>query len=136
MSISIKPSRLSIRRRLILVALAGALTGCATPPEKGVVDDNPSVRIRAIKRAQEQKDLSVVKDLVAQLSDDDPAVRFYAIQGLVRITGKDLGYRYFDPLSQRQQAVDRWKLWLSEKDPANPANPQASQAAGEEVSSW
>jgi hypothetical protein len=113
--------------------LAAAVAGCASPPEKGVVDDNPSVRIRAIKRADERKDFSVVKDLVGQLGDDDPAVRFYAIAGLVRLTGDDHGYRYYDPLNLRQEAVERWKQWLNK---SGGAGPETQPAIDKEVSSW
>jgi hypothetical protein len=129
------PSDGSSRRLPGVCLLAAAMAGCASPPEKGVVDDNPSVRIRAIKRATEDKSIRIVKDLVDQLGDDDPAVRFYAIQGIIRITGEDRGFRYYAPLNQRQQAVERWKQWVRENE-SDDCQTRPTTRPDKEVSSW
>ena len=97
--------------------VAAAATGCSEPTGPRTVRSSElSVRVPAIKRAVEQKDVSAAADLVRQLDDDDDAaVRLYAIQGLQRLTGQDLGYRYYDDKETRKPAVERWNNWLSEQ---------------------
>lgn len=58
--------------------------------------------------------------LVKSLESDDSAERFYAIEGLKRLTGDDLGYIYYADESARRPAVNRWKDWLN--DQRNAAN--------------
>jgi hypothetical protein len=106
-------------RRLASIALtapacAGA-AGCVAPREKLVVSNpDPSVKIPAIKVAIRQNDLGAAEQLVKDLESDDPAVRFYAIEGLRRLTDQDLGYRYYEPEpEQRKPAVERWRGWLA-----------------------
>jgi len=41
-------------------------------------------------------------------------VRFYAINGLRRLTGDDFGYHYYDEKEQRQPAVARWQRWVED----------------------
>ncbi|MHC4618872.1 MAG: HEAT repeat domain-containing protein [Planctomycetota bacterium] len=96
-------------------ALASSiLAGCGDSfrREVGVSDledPNPTVRIMAIKWAGDNKVSSAVPALVDLLEDEDPSVRFYAIEGLERITGKDHGYDYRAGPSQRAAAVKRWR---------------------------
>jgi len=53
--------------------------------------------------------------IVKELSNDDPAVRFYAIQALERISGGETyDYRFYDSPEDQQPAIDRWKQWLAE----------------------
>ena len=111
-----------------LLAAAG-LIGCATPPgsKKGILDDDPAVRIRAIKAAGEHHNIAAVKDLVTELSDEDPAVRFYAIRALKQITGEDMKYCYYQEQHQRKEAVERWRAWLkAQQDPAAATTRQAT----------
>lgn len=99
---------------LILAALAFA-AGCTEPTgPKTVYNPNPSIKIPAIKQAVADHDLSAAPELVKNLDSDDPAVRFYAIQGLRRLTGEDFGYRYYDERDQRRPAVLKWRNWLKE----------------------
>jgi hypothetical protein len=91
------------------------LCGCFPPrPTLVVTDPDPSVKIPAIRKAVSKKDLSTAKQLVEDLESDDPAVRFYAVNGLRRLTGEDFGYQYYQSDEQRRPAVQRWKQWLQE----------------------
>jgi hypothetical protein len=40
-------------------------------------------------------------------------VRFAAIVALEKITGTDRGYRYWAPAAQRDEAIARWRQWLT-----------------------
>ena len=98
------------------VSLSG---GCTAPRGPLVVTDpDPSVKIPAMKKAARTRDRAAVRQLVAELDSDDPAVRFYAIHGLERMTGERLGYDYYADEARRQPAVLRWREWLAyeEKD--------------------
>ena len=107
----------------IIAALAGAAlvalsaAGCTAPRGPLVVTDpDPSVKIPAIKKAVRLKDRKAVRHLVADLQSDDPAVRFYAINGLHKITGQRLGYDYYATDERREAAVRRWQEWLDGRD--------------------
>jgi hypothetical protein len=76
-------------------------------------DPNPTVRIMAAKWAGDNKVLEATGPLVDLLSDEDKAVRFYAIEALRCITGKDLGYKYQDRPDLRAEAVERWRKELN-----------------------
>jgi len=90
------------------------MSGCTAPkPPSVVTDDDPSVKIPAITAAVQKKDLGAAKQLVADLDSDDSAVRFYAIQGLSRLTGQTFEYNYYDDELARQPAVQRWQQWLA-----------------------
>ena len=111
-------------RARVAVAVAGAAVltalavgGCTAPRGPLVVTDpDPSVKIPAIKKAVRKKDRNAVKQLVTDLDSDDPAVRFYAINGLHKITGLRLGYDYYADEEERQAAVRRWQEWLDGQD--------------------
>ena len=54
--------------------------------------------------------------LVKDLSSDDPAVRFYAIRALQKMTGGDAkGYVYYAPEDDRSAAFERWQAWLADE---------------------
>jgi len=95
---------------LLGVALAA---GCTAPRGPLVVTDpDPSVKIPAIKNAVRKRDRNALRQLVADLDSDDPAVRFYAISGLERFTGQRFGYDYYADEQRREPAVRRWREWL------------------------
>jgi hypothetical protein len=104
-------------RKTILI-LAFASVGCAEPAGPRVVA-NPdlSVKIPAIKQAAITHDREGISAMIDELSSDDPAVRFYAIEGLRRATGQTLGYCFYDDQEHRQAAVERWKQWRSSSKP-------------------
>ena len=100
--------------------LIGMPAGCTAPRRPLVVSDpDPSVKIPAFKKAVGKKDRAAVRQLVADLESDDPAVRLFAIDALRRITGESFGYRYFDGDEQRQPAVGQWRRWLAGREKRN-----------------
>jgi hypothetical protein len=107
----------------ILVAVAGSIPACTAPrPNYVVSDSDPSVKIPAIKRSVDRKgdddddEAGTVRQLVKDLDSDDPAVRFYAIEGLRRLTGQTFEYVYYEDADERKPAVARWNAWLTERD--------------------
>ena len=101
---------------LVLGMAAVFANGCSEPTgPKVIASRDLSVKIPAIKHAVANKDMSEAAELVKELDDDDAAVRLYAIEGLQRLTGQDLGYRYYDDREARKPAVERWNKWLSEQ---------------------
>ena len=109
------------RRRLghlavkaLILATSGIISGCTAPREALVVTNpDPSIKIPAIKASVQSKDMSAVVQMVKDLESDDPAVRFYAIGGLQRLTNETFGYQYFADDGQRAAAVEKWKAWLA-----------------------
>lgn len=116
------------RLRHVLAAAVIGVTACApagcTAPRRPLVvtDPDPSVKIPAYKKAVRKKDRDAVRQLVADLESDDPAVRLYAVSALRRLTGENFGYRYYDGDEQRQAAVNRWRQWLEEGERAATEN--------------
>jgi HEAT repeat protein len=104
-----------VRRAVVIALLAGlSVCGCVHPREP-VRFDSPDVnaRIAAIRRAARTGDRSAAPHLVLALDDDDPAVRFYAIEALRRLAGERMGYDYYeDDPDARQPAVQRWRQWV------------------------
>ena len=99
------------------LALGVVLMGCAAPrPELKVSDPDPTIKIPAIKEAVQKKRTGEIDQMVKDLESDDPAVRFYAINGLERLTGHRFGYEYYATPRQRAVAVDRWKRWLNGRE--------------------
>jgi HEAT repeat protein len=106
---------------LLTGAVAPSLTGCgppATPYPAALQSQRPEERIRAIKRAGETKDRSVIGILVDRLEDEDEAVRLYAILALEKLTGTRLGYDYAAREGERARAVKRWRQYLVREPPA------------------
>ncbi len=106
--------------RRLAVALGVAAAGCQAPRDApSVYSDDPDLKVLAIKRDVDDHDPQDEPALVHDLDDRDPAVRFYSIQGLERLTGLTLGYRSFDDEPTRAAAVARWHAWLA----AHPRRP-------------
>lgn len=96
--------------------IAATLAGCTAPrPRLTVTDSDPGVKIPAIKQSAEKHDSGAAPQLVQDLESDDPAVRFYAIEALFRLTGQRFGYDYYASEDQRAPAVQRWQQWLEEQ---------------------
>jgi hypothetical protein len=94
------------------VALAGCNSGGGAGP-KLVSNPDASGKIPAMKISAETKDFSAVTQLVRDLESDDPAVRFYSINTLQRLTGETFNYQYFGDEERRAVAVGRWRAWLA-----------------------
>ena len=98
---------------------AGAVAlcvGCRDPRGPAVVSsDDPDLKITAIHTAVARGDETDVAIMVSDLQSDDPAIRFYAIQGLRRLTHNNFGYRYYDDDDSRAPATAHWQQWLKEQ---------------------
>jgi len=110
--------------------IAGAIIACicigsCTAPRGPLVvtDPDPSIKIPAIKIAVARKDLSTARQLVKDLESDDAAVRFYAINGLRRLTGENFGYLYYEEADERKPALTRWQAWLAQVEQSAKADP-------------
>lgn len=100
----------TLPRWLALIAVVVGLCGCADlGAQKGIQSAEPGQRILAIRAAGEARDQSAVPLLIDRLSDEDVAVRFYAILALDRITGTRMGYDYGGTLASRREAMARWR---------------------------
>jgi HEAT repeat protein len=118
--------RLSCPRAAILATSLSFLVtaGCVHPREPVRIDSHDTdAQVRAMKRAVRQHDPAAAPLLVDELDSEDPAVRFYAIEALQRITGDRLGYDYSeDRPEKRKAAVDRWRKWLETQPTADAGN--------------
>jgi hypothetical protein len=124
---------------LAAVLAAGSMLGggCSITSKSvhdGLQSDDPAVRQQAAIDAANRKDRQAVPLLVDRLSDSDDSVRFAAINALVRITGTDRGYRFYQPLGERAAAVGRWRQWLESAYPRPAATGPASGAGKEPAS--
>ena len=105
---------------LAALTVAGPFAGCTAPlPPPNVADEDPSVRIRGMKVAAERKDRTTLPELVKALDDDDPAVRFFAIEALVTFTGDSFGYSYYVDEEQRKPSLAKWREWLKQQEAAS-----------------
>lgn len=110
----------------LVAAGAVMLPGCtASREELSVGHRDPSVKIPGMKKAVRMHDREAVAQLVEDLDSDDPAVRFYSIEALERLTGNDLGYRYFDDEDARKPALARWQGWLKDQQQLATTRPAA-----------
>ncbi len=107
---------------LAVIVLMPAGCGNSFDRKMGLSDldnPNPTVRIMAIKWAGDNKISQAVPKLVDFLQDEDKSVRFYAIEGLRRITGTDNGYDYKTAPHIRAAAVKRWREYLKTNELLN-----------------
>ena len=111
--------------RLILVTFTFAAAGCFSRDPINIKSEDPGAKIPAMKQAGEAKDRAAVTQLVSDLNSDDPAVRFYAIGALTRITGEKFGYEYYYDEDQRKPSLRRWQHWLADQN-GNTATTQPS----------
>ena len=88
--------------------------GCtAARPKPDIKDADPSVSIPGIKIAADRRDRTKSAELVKALESDDPAIRFFAIGALVKITGGErFGYEYYYDEEQRKPSIAKWQEWL------------------------
>lgn len=105
-----------------LAVLAGLSIGCSPKqarPNPDLRATDSGARIPAIVQASTQKDPETLAELVHALSDEDAAIRLFAIQSLNQRTGQTLGYRYYESQGKRQAATERWHDWLNDPAPAS-----------------
>ncbi|HWE94547.1 MAG TPA: HEAT repeat domain-containing protein [Tepidisphaeraceae bacterium] len=104
------------RKALILAVLATAgAGGCIAHGPRVITDPDPECKIPAIKAAVAKHDRKAIPQLISDLNSDDPAIRFYAIDGLHSLTGESFGYRYYDDEEKRKPAVKKWHEWLEKQ---------------------
>ena len=106
---------------LCLCAAVG-LTGCEpiqADAYRDFEDDDPAARLAAITKAGRTRDEQAIPYLVERLTDSEPEVCFFAIIALRRITGRTLGYRYYQPRPLRTEAVLKWRQWVKEHGEAS-----------------
>ena len=96
-----------------LVFALAACAGCFSREPMSLTSHNAPQKIPAIKNAAEQGDRQAIPQLVRDLDSEDPAVRFYAIEGLERLTGETFGYLYYQDYPARRPAVLKWREWLN-----------------------
>ncbi len=112
------------KRQIILAmaAFAACGVGCFDRDPPDLKSHEASLKIPAIKEAVDEHDEHAVPELVHDLDSTDPAVRFYAIQGLQRLTGQTFDYHYYDEYEQRRPAVMKWRQWLAERPTTQPTH--------------
>ena len=98
----------------LLVGVILILTGCGNRLNrkmelKDLSNPDIAIRVMAIKWASDNKMTEAVPQLVNLLQNEDRSVRFYAIEGLKRITGTDNGFDYKADPQSRAAAVKRWQ---------------------------
>lgn len=106
----------AFRRSVILAAIVLSFAGCQDP--RGPVSinsDDPDLKIQAMKQDVTHCNRADIPKLVSSLQSDDPAIRFYAVQALRRITNDDFGYRFYEDDDQRAPATARWQAWLKQQ---------------------
>ena len=106
-------SRPTLAERAVTITAALILAGCEAPRGPVSIDsDDPDLKVLAIKRDVALHNDGDDEKLVVDLNDPDPAIRFYAIQGLRRLTGDDFGYHYYDSEAARAPGIARWRAWV------------------------
>jgi hypothetical protein len=110
----------------ILLMLPLLAVGCFGHDKPSLTSPDPSLKIPAIKESVDNHDQHSEAQMVKDLDCDDAAVRFYAIQGLHRLTGKTFGYRYYDDEIQRLPALRKWQAWLAAQNGNAPATTESS----------
>ena len=80
-----------------------------------IKSDDPDLKILAMKDDVANRHSTDIPTMVDDLQSDDPAIRFYAIQSLHRLTHDDLGYHYYETDDERAPAMSRWRAWLKSR---------------------
>jgi HEAT repeat protein len=107
---------LTIATCCVAALAAGSSVSCTAPrPPVSIQNEDTDIKVLAIKKAVREKDKSAIPKLVEELSSDDPAVRFYAIEALEELTGQTLDYKYYQDDEGRKEAVEKWKKWVGER---------------------
>jgi hypothetical protein len=97
------------------VLLCGMCASCIARDPPSITSSDPDCLIPAIKAGVAAQDRKIIPYLVDNLQSDDSAVRFYSIDGLERLTGKDFGYVFYADEDDRKGAYQRWKKWLAQQ---------------------
>jgi hypothetical protein len=90
------------------VASVGLIQGCIGRGERSITSDDPAVKVPLIRDAVDRNDRSILPQLVKDLNSEDPAIRFYAVDGLRRLTGEHFGYDWRGEEDDRKKSVEQW----------------------------
>jgi len=71
-------------------------------------------RFQALLWLAEKGSDAAVPAFIESLKDEDPSVRWAAIEALRERTGKTFDYRPQDPEPRRAKAAERWQRWWEE----------------------
>ena len=115
----------------LLAAAAAGLPACAGGGPnlyQRLQDEDPKVRVEAAVEAGRTKDAQAVALLVERLDDSEQDVRFYSILALERITGQTFGYKCYEPIEARRQAIEQWRKYAAKtaKPATRPTSAQRS----------
>jgi hypothetical protein len=103
-------------RAIILMAVLCAggcdLAAPGSPLSERLQAEDPAERIEAIQEAVRRDRQEAVGLIVERLGDSDRDVRFFAIIGLEKLTGRTMGYEHWAPAADRAEAIERWRAWL------------------------
>lgn len=115
--------------RMAVICVLGVpiLSGCVGGYKPDLNSPDPAARIRAIRQTTERAERTSIPLLVDRLEDEDEAVRFYAINALIRLTGRDMGYKYYKSAHERLAAVKRWRRYVRQESSAG-ATTQAADS--------
>lgn len=109
-----------------VACVIGPSWSCSAPRARpSLTSDDVDLKIVAIKQAGERRDAAALPQLVADLDDDDAAVRLAAIEALGRFSSDRFGYAYYLETDDRRAAVERWRAWLKGRQDPSPATPAA-----------
>jgi hypothetical protein len=105
--------------RAVGISIMVAISFCAACQDSrgpvSIKSDDPDLQILAMKRDVACDNRDDIPAMVNDLQSDDPAIRFYAIEGLHRLTHDDFGYHYYDTDDERAPGLARWKKWLQQQ---------------------
>jgi hypothetical protein len=101
---------------MLPLALAFVGLGCTAPESSpNIADPETAVKIAGIRQAVDHKDRRALPALVAELNNDDPAVRLFAIEALEKFAGERFGYEYYLDEEQRKPFLAKWQEWLKQQ---------------------
>lgn len=112
----------------VLLFAAGCLPSQQAPAKADFRAPDTTGRVPAIVGAANTDDQASLDELIHALSDQDAAVRLFAIRSLEERTGQTLGYRYYEAADKRQAAIDRWHAWLSDQGLSSEPTPSGYDA--------
>jgi HEAT repeat protein len=95
--------------KLACVCVSVGLIGCGGYPGPVSIDnEDPAIKIPAIRRAIDANDRSQIPRIVKELESEDSAVRVVAIEALERFTGQSHGYQWWQGPKENKTAIQRW----------------------------
>ena len=101
---------------LVVALLMAALSGCGGESAQVRRLGSPVAqeRFQALHWLAEHGSEAAVPAFIDSLRDEDPSVRWAAIQALRERTGETFDYRPEDPEPRRAKAAERWQRWWEE----------------------